>query len=66
VRRLCRTALLSAMAWLSIQPAILFVPRVAAAAVPAAASKSKKKTKHRNTKQKILKGRHGKHSQRPA
>jgi hypothetical protein len=66
VKRLCRTALLSAIAWLSIQPAILFVPRVAAEAVPAAASKSKKKTKHKNTKKMILKGRHGKHSRRPA
>jgi len=66
VKRLCRTALLSAIAWFSIQPAILFVPRVAAAGVPAAASKSKKKTKHKNTKKMILKGHHGKHSRRPA
>jgi len=66
MRRLCRTALLSAIAWITIQPAILFVPRVSAAAVPAPASKSKKKTKHKNTKKMILKGRHGKHSRRPA
>jgi hypothetical protein len=66
VRKLCRTALLSAIAWLSIQPAILFVPTVSAAEVPAAASKVKKKTKYKNKKQKILKGRHGKHSRRPA
>jgi len=66
MRRLCRTALLSAIAWITIQPAILFVPRVSAAAVAAPASKSKKKTKHKNTKKMILKGRHGKNSRRPA
>ncbi len=67
MRKLCRTALLSALAMLSIQPATLFVPRVYAGAVPAAASPAKKKNKVKKTKkQKILKGRHGKHNRKPA
>jgi hypothetical protein len=66
MRKLYRTALLSAIAWLSIQPATLFVPRVSAAAAPAAASQAKRKNKHKNRKQKILKGRRSQHSRRPA
>ena len=66
MRKLCRTALLSTMALLSIQPATLFDPGASAAAAPSAASAAKKKSKHKNKKQKILKGRHGKHSRKPA
>jgi len=66
MRKLCRTALLSAIALLSIQPATLFVPSLLAAAASSAASPAKKKSKHKNKKQKILKGRHGKHSRKPA
>jgi hypothetical protein len=64
VRKLCRTALFSILALLSILPAGLFVPRAQAGALPAAASPAKKKNKSRKVKskkQKILKGRHGKH-----
>jgi len=66
MRKLCRTALLSAIALLSIQPATLFVLNASAAAVPAAASPAKKKNKHKSKKQKVLKGRHGKHNRKPA
>jgi hypothetical protein len=66
VRKLFRAALLSVIAILSIQPAILFVPGVYAGAVPAAASPAKKKNKYKVKKQKILKGRHSKHRARPA
>jgi hypothetical protein len=66
MRKLCRTALLSAIALLSIQSAALFVPNASARAVPAAASPAKKKNKHKTRKQKVLKGRHSKHTRRPA
>jgi hypothetical protein len=66
VRKLFRAALLSVIAMLSIQPAILFVPRVYAGAVPAAASPAKKKNKYKLKKQKSLKGRHGKHRRKSA
>ena len=66
MRRLWHAALLSAMAMLFIQTATFFVPSASAAAVPAAASRAKKKTKQKNRKQKILKGRHGKHAGKPA
>jgi hypothetical protein len=68
VRKLCRTALLSVIPLLSIQPATLFIPGVSAGAAPAAAQQPKKKnkSKHKNRKQKILKGRHSKHSRKPA
>jgi hypothetical protein len=66
MRKLCRTALLSAIALLSIQQAPFFVPGVSATATPAPASKAKKKYKPKFRKQKILKGRHGKHARRPA
>jgi hypothetical protein len=66
VRKLCRTTILSFLATLSIQPATLFVPRVYAGSVPTAASPTKKKSKYKMKKQKILKGRHGRHSRKPA
>jgi hypothetical protein len=72
VRKICRTALLSAIALLSIQAATLFVPSVHAGAVPAAASPAKKKNKFKTNKfkikrnKKILKGHHGKHDRKPA
>jgi hypothetical protein len=66
MRKLCRTALLSAIALLSLQGATPFLPSASAGAVPAAASKAKKKPKYKNRKQKVLKGRHGKHNRRPA
>jgi hypothetical protein len=67
VRKLCRTALLSALALLSTSPAILFVPIVHAGAIPAAASRPKKnKQFKKHGKNKLLKGRHGKHARRPA
>ena len=65
--KLCRAAILSAVALLSLQTTLLFVPGVSAGAVPAAASSAKKKNKVRKTKkQKILKGHRVKHSRRPA
>jgi hypothetical protein len=68
VRHLCRIALLSIIALFSIQPASLFVPRASAAALPSAApqNKRKNKNKRKNRKQKILKGRRGKRSRKPA
>jgi hypothetical protein len=66
MRKLCRTALLSAIALLCIQPATLFVPSASAGALPAATSQVKKKNKHKNRKQKVLKGRHSKHTRKPA
>jgi predicted Abi (CAAX) family protease len=71
VRKLCRTTLLSVIAMLSLQLAILFVPRVFAGAVPAPTSAAKKKAKFKRTKykakkQKILKGHHGRHRGKPA
>jgi hypothetical protein len=66
MRKLCRTALLSAMALVCLQPSTLFVPRAAAGAVPAAASRGKKKNKYKKRKQKVLKGRHGKHTRKAA
>jgi hypothetical protein len=66
MRKLCRAALLSVIAMLSIQPAILFVPRVSARPLPAAASAAKKRNKYKAKKQKILKGRHGKRHGKPA
>ncbi len=69
VKTFWRTALLSAMTILSIQPAVLFVPSVYAGAVPAAASHAKKKNKLKKLKmkkQKILKGRHVNHKHKPA
>jgi hypothetical protein len=64
VRRLCRAALCSIIALLSILPAGSFVVRAHAGPVPAAASPAKKKNrsrKVRSKKKKILKGHHGKH-----
>jgi hypothetical protein len=64
-----RTALLHAIALLSIQAAAPFVPGVSAGAIPAAASPAKKKEKFKKLKikkEKVLKGRHGKHSHKPA
>jgi hypothetical protein len=66
VRKLCRTALLSAIALLSVLPATLFVLSEYAGAIPATASPAKKKNKVKKRKQKILKGRRGKHSRKPA
>ncbi len=65
--KLCRTALLSAFALLSIQATTPFVPSVSAGAFPAAASPAKKKNKAKKMKRKkILKSRHSKHSHKPA
>ena len=67
MRRLCRVALLSAIAILSVQPATCFYPPLFAGAAPSAASRAtkKKKSKPRKSK-KILKGRHGNHKRKPA
>jgi len=64
--KLCRTAILFAIALLSIQATTAFVPSVSAGAIPAAASPAKKKNKVKKKKQKVLKSRHNKHSRRPA
>jgi uncharacterized membrane protein len=64
VGKLCRTALFSIVALLSILPAGSFVVPARAGAVPAAASPAKKKNRSRKVKskkKKILKGHHGKH-----
>lgn len=70
MRKLCRTAILFAIALLSIPPAALFVPGAFAAALPSGGPQAKKKSKNKNKrkdrKQKILKGRHSQHSRRPA
>jgi hypothetical protein len=66
VKKLCRAVFLSAIALISIQHATLFAPSVRARAVPAAASPAKKGNKTKKRKQKILKGRRGKHNRRPA
>jgi hypothetical protein len=68
VKNIYRIAAMSAIALLSIQTATLFVPGASASAASAATSQSKKKSKskHKNRKEKILKGRHGKHKSRPA
>ncbi len=72
MRKLFRTAILSAIALLSIQPTTLFVSSVYAGAAPAAASRANKKNKFKTKKyntrrtKKILQGRHGKHNRKPA
>ena len=66
MKQLCRAVFLSAIALISIQRTTLFAPSVCAGAVPAAASPAKKGNKFKKRKQKILKGRRGKHSRRPA
>jgi len=66
VRKFSRTALLFALALFSNESAALFVPNASAAAIPPAAQQTTKKPKRRNRKKKILKGRHGKHTRRPA
>lgn len=67
MRKPFRAALLLVMVLLFPVPAILIVPRVYAGAVPAAASKTKKKNKSKPKKtKKILKGHHGKHKGKPA
>lgn len=67
--KMLRSILLSALALLIVQPGVLFVPPVAAAARPDTSpqKKSKKKVKQRKFKKlKVLKGRHGKHKGKPA
>jgi hypothetical protein len=74
VKKLFRTAILSAMTLLSIQPATLFVRSTNAAAVPKDGSNNKKRKKSKfkpakfkpRRKEKFLKGHHGKHKARPA
>ena len=67
MRRICRVVLLSAIGLMSIQPATVFVPSLQAGAIPAAASRAKKKNKPKPRKtKKILKGRHGSHKRKPA
>lgn len=72
MKKLARSLLLSVLAFLTLQPAILFVPSAIAAARPDASSpkkkiKGQKKFKpHRDRRVKILKGHHGKHKGRPA
>ena len=69
MRKLCRAAILAAVALLYLQPAILLVPVARAGAMaPAASSRVKKKNKRSKIKNRklILKGHHGKHGGRPA
>jgi predicted small lipoprotein YifL len=68
LRTLRRCVLLFALAGLSLQPGLLFPPS-ASAAVPQTAAKNRKKAKRRvkqPKKQKVLKGKRGKHHPKPA
>lgn len=70
MRLLRRVVLLFILAGLTLQPG--FLPTGASAAVPQTAAKNRKKSKRKMSKpkqpkrEKILKGRHGKHRTRPA
>jgi hypothetical protein len=68
LRVLCRCALLLALAGALLQPGFLFPPSVSAA-VPQTAAQNRKKAKRKAKqpkKEKVLKGRHGKHHPKPA
>jgi len=67
MRKLFRTALLSAMTLLFVPSATLFVRIASAAATPTDRKTTKKKSRRKyNSKKLILKGHHGKHKGKPA
>jgi hypothetical protein len=66
MKSLRRFVVLAVLTLLLIQSAPLFDSKVLAGPVPAAASQAKKKRKIKKRKEKILKGRHGKHHGKPA
>ncbi len=70
MRKLCRTALMSLIALLSIPPASMFVTVARGAAIPAADATAKKKNKKfrmkKNRKAKVLKGHRNSHKRKSA
>ena len=62
----CRTTLLGVVSFLLIQPVAPLVPSAFASASAPAASKTKKRKHHKQNKEIILKGHHGKRAHRPA
>jgi len=68
MKRFCRAALLWTIALLSIPSEVLFVVNASASAIPQTSKSNKKKQKKHGDKrkEKILKGRHGRHKGKPA
>jgi hypothetical protein len=65
MNKVCRAALLTTLAFISIPPVNMFVPSTYAGALPSSTSKIKKHKKHKKNKEIILKGHRG-HSKKPA
>jgi len=69
VIKLWRILLLYILAMVSVQSTLLSLPTVYVSAIPTSAAAAKNNNKNKTKKpkrQKILKGRHGKHKPKPA